>query len=60
MLFVFIPTIDGLDPINVILRKLNIATEDVTGVHQSPNVSRMSKSKGMAKFMSCHPIQVII
>lgn len=56
----FVLTIYGLDTIDVILGELNITTEDVVGVHQSPNISRMREPKRMAQFMSSNTIQVVI
>lgn len=53
-------TIDGLDAIDVILRQINFTSVDAVGVHQSPDVSRMRKSKGMSQLMCQNPVQVVI
>lgn len=53
-------TIKGLDAIDVVLRQLHIIAVLVVGVHQSPDISRVSKSKGMTKLMSSHAVQVEI
>lgn len=60
MTFSFILTIYGLDTIDVILREPNITSEEVGGVHQSPNISRMRESKGMSQFVSSNTKQVVI
>lgn len=53
-------TIDGLDPINIILRKWVFARiqGDIIGEHQSCLITGVREPQRVAKFMSSHEKQV--